>query len=231
MRTKYKHLFFDIDRTMWDYEANLKEVLNDLVLKYKLGASGITVRSFYTTFNKHNEQLWRLYREGEIGREFLRYERFKRTLEELGLNNEKVTRQIAEDYLVITPTKTQIFPDATDTLLYLKKKYALHVITNGFNEVQFKKLINSGLDIFFTSIVTSDSAGYRKPDKRIFAHALSSVNAKKTQSLMIGDDWEADIMGAKKFGIDQVFYNPKQIAVAGAPTYEIMKLAELKAIL
>jgi putative hydrolase of the HAD superfamily len=223
----YKNLFFDIDRTIWDYDANLIEILDDIFEKYSLQSKGVSKQDFYYTFNKHNEELWKLYRSGKMQREELRIKRFMDTFKEFGIHDNELAAAVAIDYLAITPTKTKIFPDTIETLTYLKLRYQLHIITNGFNEVQFKKLINSGIDCFFHTVITSDIAGHRKPDKRIFAHALSSVNAKKTESLMIGDDWEADILGAKSFGIDQVFFNPKHIQVIGKATFEIFQLSDL----
>jgi len=228
---KYKHLFFDIDKTLWDYESNVKEILLDIYNKWDLKRLSVEYNSFLTDFKKYNDLLWTKFQRGKINKEALRDHRFYLTLKKSGVENNELAKQLSNDYIEISPNKTNLFPEVIETLEYLKKRYRLHIITNGFNEVQYKKLRNSGIHHFFEKIVTSDNVGSQKPDMRIFEYALTSVNARKKESLMIGDDWEIDIMGAKGYGLDQVYFNPNKIKHEGKATFEISNIGELKRIL
>jgi putative hydrolase of the HAD superfamily len=228
---KYSHLFFDIDSTLWDYETNMREVLAEMHQKYNLIALSIPLDGFIREFYKYNELLWLKYRHGKIQKEELRDRRFYLTLKKLGVKDNELTKKLSIDYIELCPNKTNLFPDVIETLEVLQaKKYHMHIITNGFNEVQFRKLKNSGIEHFFQKVITSDSSGYQKPHQKIFEMAITSVRAKKDESLMIGDDWNADIVGAKKYGIDQVFFNPTQKSILYATfkaTYEIINLKDL----
>lgn len=228
---KYKHLFFDIDRTLWDYETNAREALKEMYILRKLEQYKIDFEAFVKEFNRYNELLWSKFRKGGIKKETLRDRRFYLTLKKLGIKNNDLALQLSADYIEFSPNKTNLFPDVIDTLTYLKDRYHLHVITNGFNEVQFKKLKNCGIEHFFEKIVTSDNADSQKPHMKIFAFALSSVNARKQESLMIGDDWNLDILGAKAYGFDQVYFNPSGKINNGSATFEIASIGELKDIL
>jgi putative hydrolase of the HAD superfamily len=228
---KYKHLFFDLDRTLWDYKSNVREVLKDIYDKYNLRGYSIDFEIFLNVFDRYNELLWTKFRKGQIKKEFLRDRRFYLTLKKLGVKDNDLSIKCSSDYIELSPNKTNLFPDVIETLEYLKTKYRLHIITNGFNEVQFRKLKNSGIKHFFEKVVTSDNAGSQKPNMKIFEYALTSVNARKNESLMIGDDWEIDIMGAKGYGFDQVYFNPDKIAYSEKPTIEITSIGELKKIL
>jgi putative hydrolase of the HAD superfamily len=227
---KYKHLFFDIDKTLWDYESNVKEILRDVYNTCNLKDFSVDYSDFETNFIKYNDLLWSKFRIGQINKENLRDKRFFLTLKKCGTDNMELALKISQLYINISPTKTRLFPGVVETLEYLKDKYRLHIITNGFNEVQFKKLTNSGVIKYFENITTSDGANSQKPNLKIFHHALSSLNAKKSESVMIGDDWDIDIMGAKKYGFDQIYFNPKGLKHEGEATYEIAEFSELKGI-
>jgi putative hydrolase of the HAD superfamily len=168
---------------------------------------------------------------GEVSKEMLRDDRFFKTLSAFGVDNKDLALTLSADYIEISPTKTRLFPKVKETLEYLKGRYHLHIITNGFNEVQYQKLENSGIRNYFEHIITSDSVGYRKPHTKIFEYAITSANARKSESLMIGDNWDIDILGAKGFGIDQVYFNPHRIGHDEKPTYEIYHFEELMNIL
>ncbi len=228
---RYKHIYFDLDRTIWDFDQNARETFRDIYQKYNLETIFSKFDNFYDTYVEHNEQLWRDYREGKIKKTVLSYKRFALTLESFGVNDEKLAKQIAQDYITISPTKKRLFPHAHETLDYLHKKYKLYIITNGFNEVQFTKLKNSQLDKYFTKIFTSEDAGAQKPNPKIFENAIKSANARKVESIMIGDDLEADILGAKNYGLDQVYFNPFGKDHQEKITHEIVSLKELQEIL
>jgi len=232
MQTKYKHLFFDLDRTLWDFEKNSVLTFQDIFAKHDLNRVFPDFDTFLNTYKRHNEHLWTLYRDGQIQKDELRNKRFELTLDEFGVQDERLAENIGDDYVSISPTKKGLFPYTHEVLRYLKeKKYKLYIITNGFKEVQYVKLNNCDLMPYFDRIITSEEAGYTKPKPGIFAHSLSSVNALKKESLMIGDDLAADIKGAKDFGIDQVFFNPLKLDVDIHATYEISELIQLKDIL
>jgi len=231
MIRKYKHLFFDIDKTLWDYESNVKEILLDIYNNRNLKSLSVEYESFLADFKEFNDLLWSEYQKGQIKKETLRDRRFYMTLKKSGIENIDLAAQLSNDYIEISPNKTNLFPEVIETLEYLKLHYRLHIITNGFNEVQYKKLNNSRIKHFFEKIVTSDSAGSQKPNIKIFEYALTSVNARKKESLMIGDDWEIDILGAKAYGLDQVYFNPNQLKHNGKATFEISGIGKLKDIL
>jgi putative hydrolase of the HAD superfamily len=228
---QYKHIFFDLDRTLWDFETNTLETFRDIFEKYKLSEYFPNYIDFHEIYTEINQVLWQNYLDGKLKKEILRTLRFQMTLEKNGLNNFELAEKIGLDYITMSPLKTALFPNTIETLEYLQKKYQLHIITNGFNEVQFVKIKNCGLEPFFTSVVTSEKAGFQKPRREIFDYSLNSVHAKKKESLMIGDDYEIDITGAQNAGIDQVYFNPANLPMNKKSTYEIHDLKELQEIL
>jgi putative hydrolase of the HAD superfamily len=227
-----KHIFFDLDRTLWDFDNNARAAFQEIFIKHQLTDIIPDLEQFIRVFHKHNENLWKDYRLGKIKKEKLRIDRFVLTLNEFKLNDPELVTIINREYLNITPRKTHLMPYSHEILSYLQTKgYLLHIITNGFKEIQDQKMNYTDLRKYFKLIVTSESVGIPKPKTGIFEYALKSVNARKKESLMIGDDLEADILGAKKFGIDQVFLNTKGISHNEKVTYEIQSLKELMQIL
>ena len=227
----YRHIFFDLDRTIWDFDNNSLEVLKDLFNKYKLSSHFRSDRDFVDTYHRHNEILWAEYREGKLSKEILRSKRFALCFEEVKHENPNLATEIGEDYLTQCSLKTRLFPNAHEILGYLRQKYSLYILTNGFHETQWKKLRNCRLEEYFTKVFTSETIGYNKPNVKIFHWAVSSVNARKEESLMIGDDPEVDIAGAKRYGIDTVFFNPSGIESTIKADFEIKDLIELREVL
>jgi len=229
---QYETIFFDLDHTLWDFEKNSHEALTELVYKHKLIEKGVSsLDSFISEYFAINELLWEEYRKGAISKESLRYERFFRTLKKYEIEDLHLAKRFGEDYVSISPYKTHLFPHSVDILNYLNEKYSLHIITNGFEEVQHLKLKNCKLDHYFTEVITSERSGYKKPDERMFHFSLEATGATPQKSLMIGDSLEADIVGAQNVGIDQVYFNPTENSHSTILTYEIKSLAELKNIL
>jgi len=228
---QYKHLFFDLDRTLWDFEKNSIITLRSIFDKRKLDKIFPDFDIFVSTYKAHNERLWDLYKLRKIRKDELRNERFLLTLKDFGIDDPKLAEQIGDDYVELSPMQTVLFPNTIEVLDYLSTKYKMHIITNGFVEVQYKKLKNCGLEKYFERVTTSEEAKSSKPKPEIFQVALKSVNAKKTESLMIGDDLENDILGAKKFGIDQVFFNPDSEKHSETISFEIKNLNELTTFL
>ena len=228
---KYKHLFFDLDRTLWDFETNSIKTFELIFKKRELFKMISSFDAFIKVYKAHNERLWDLYKLRKIKKEELHQQRFFLSLKDLGIENIELAQQIGDDYIKLSPLQTALFPDTKPVLDYLKTKYTMHIITNGFVEVQYKKLENCGLRNYFAHIITSEEAKASKPKAAIFHAAISAANAKKTESLMIGDDLNADILGAQKFGIDQVFFNPKSHQHKENITFEITELKQLLQIL
>lgn len=224
----YQHIFFDLDRTLWDFETNSHETLSELANKYKLSEKGVdSIDEFIAGYILINERMWDEYRKGLIDKNTLRYDRFQEALGKYKITDRNLTENIGNDYIAISPLKTTLFPNAIEVLQYLKKKYSLHIITNGFEEVQLIKIKNCGIEHFFDQVITSERAGFKKPDARIFQYSLNAVNAKSIDSLMIGDSLDADIIGARSAGIHQVYFNPCGDKHEEAITYEIKSLKEL----
>jgi len=230
--SKYRHLFFDLDRTLWDFEANSLLTLQEMYEKRKLGKRGVSgFEDFLKFYKDYNHHLWDLYKLGEIEKEFLSVERFRGSLKHFNIEDEKLSALMAEDYITISPTKTKLFPDTIEVLQYLSAKYQLHIITNGFNEVQFVKLKNSNLAPFFSQIITSEMVGVQKPNPRVFEFALLKAVAAKVDSIMIGDDQKVDIIGAENFGIDQIFVDYHYEKMESNPTYKVHHLKDLLQLL
>lgn len=227
----YKHIFFDLDRTLWDFEQNKVDALRDLFFDYNLDNVFPDVMTFINTFTRNNDYLWDKYIKGELTKDVLRYKRFEVTLQDYSTKNEKLAKTLGEEYLKIMPLKTALINGTRDLLEYLSPKYKLHIISNGFNEVQFPKLERCHIAKYFEWVVTSENAGYHKPDPRVFGYSLSKANAKKEESIMIGDDLEIDIVGAKKFGMDQVYFNPEKKPHKLKVTHEVQSLSEIIKIL
>jgi len=228
----YKHLFFDLDHTIWDFDKNAEETLHELYHTYELKQLGLhSPDLFIEIYTKNNHQLWADYHIGKISKETLRTTRFSKTFVELGVSPKLIPEKFENDYVTICPTKTNLFPHAHDTLSYLKKKYTLHIISNGFKESTELKIGNNDLAKYFSTIFISEIIGFNKPDKAIFEHALSNTEASVTESLMIGDSVEADIRGAQDFGMKAIYFNPERKEKPDDVVHQIYCLSELVSLL
>ncbi|MBS1666438.1 MAG: YjjG family noncanonical pyrimidine nucleotidase [Bacteroidetes bacterium] len=229
---KYKHLFFDLDHTLWDFEANSKVTLRDLYDELDLKSKGIhDFDLFHKNYLVHNERLWERFRNGFIRVDELRWKRMWLTLLDFKIGDEKLARDMGIRFLDLLPTRKLLFPHTVELLEYLtQKKYQLHLITNGFELTQHSKLKNSGIDKYFIEVVTSESCNSLKPHKEIFEYALAKTGATKEESIMIGDSLDVDIQGAINAGIDQVYVNHINGEAHIKPTYTVYSLKELEAI-
>jgi putative hydrolase of the HAD superfamily len=229
---KYRHVFFDLDHTLWDFDRNAAEALREIYSQYALHTHGsFSDHDFIQHFLVTNSQLWDLYNSGQISQQELRDTRFPLVFKALGLDDFADCARLATDYLTISPKKPHLVPFAKEVLDFLKEKYTLHLITNGFSDMQGMKTDSAGITAYFNQVITSERAGCRKPNRQIFEYALQSARANASESIMIGDSWECDIMGARNFGIDHVYYNPKGQVCEVSPTYDIRCLSELFQIL
>ena len=204
-----KHLFFDLDRTLWDFDKNsefaLKQIISEEKLEDRVGGFEV----FHSIYIKENARLWQLYGQGSLSKETLRYKRFQDSLSYFGLDDLDLAMRMGDAYVDLSPRQTQLFPNTKESLIELQSiGFQMHIITNGFSEVQYIKLENCGLIQYFDVIVCSEVIGKNKPDPMIFAHALSEAKAIPTNSLMIGDDYHADINGAIQSGMQALLFDP-----------------------
>lgn len=203
---QYNHLFFDLDNTLWDFATNSKVAMHETIVQLGLMNSIDSFDSFFENYEKINHFLWNDYHQKKITKQSLIVKRFSDSFHKYGVVHpdwEKVNAM----YLDNMANQTQLFPEVINTLNYLKEKdYRMYIITNGFKEVQYKKLLNSKISGFFTKLFISEEIQTTKPSRKIFEHSLKSANALKKNSIMIGDSWDTDIVGAINFGIDQIMF-------------------------
>ncbi len=230
--SKYKHLFFDLDHTLWDFDANARETLSELYIIFDLDSRIKTpFKDFYPKYLFHNEVLWDRYHKGLISSDELKWKRMWRTLLDFKIADEALSKDLSGKFLEILPTKKILFPHTIEILNYLtQKKYALHLITNGFEKTQWSKLNNSGLSGYFTHVITSEGSNSLKPKKEIFDFAMEKARSTLPESIMIGDNLDADIQGAINAGMDTVFVNHINAVPAIKPTYTVTHLQELENI-
>ena len=212
MKDQIKHIFFDLDRTLWDFEANSREALRDLYHLYELGEKGSgEVDYFVMRYLMHNEHMWELYRANRITKGRLRKERFRRTLEDVAIDDNRLVNEVSKRYMEVCPYKTRLVEGATATVEALHPHYTLHILTNGFQEAQLTKLKVTGLTPFFDQVITSERASSRKPQPRIYELAMRLSGATPDNALMIGDHLDIDIKGAMNMGWKAIHFNCDQI--------------------
>lgn len=229
---QYKHLFFDLDHTLWDFEANARETLQELYTINTLEKKGVSdFDLFFKRYCYHNDQLWQRYTNGTIKQEELRWKRMWLSLLDFKIADEPLAKLLAVQFLEQLPNRKNLFPYTIEILDYLKaKNYLLHLITNGFESVQHNKLFHSNLSDYFEEVITSEKANSLKPNKEIFKFALDVTGANTRESIMIGDNIDADIKGAMNAGLDTVFVNHLNIETDVKPTYIVRHLRELEEI-
>ncbi len=228
----YDAIFFDLDHTLWDYETNSRYTLLELHDEYKLQERyGISSRDFLSSFNEVNHGLWDRYNKREIDREEIRSQRFRQILLRYYVENNELSNVLSDDYITRCPTKTYLFPYALEILDYLRNKYPLFILTNGFDDVQEVKLHRSELKPYFQGVITSETTGHRKPSPEIFLHAVKEAGVTPARCLMIGDNLMADIRGAMDAGLHAAYFNPARNRHSLSPHYEISCLSEVRNIL
>jgi len=228
----YRHIIFDLDHTLWDFEKNSSETLFELIQEHELTRLyNIDPIDFVRIYRKTNKSLWNLYNKHKITKEELRIQRFDIVLEHFSVKEKKLARTLDEKYISRCPEKGYMIEGAKEILEYLSPTYELHILTNGFDATQARKLKGSNIDHYFKQIITSETLGIQKPDSRIFDYLIQAAKAKREECLMIGDNLHTDIIGAQRAKIDHVFFNPLQINHDFKVNYQIRKLIELKEIL
>ncbi|MGV9012469.1 MAG: YjjG family noncanonical pyrimidine nucleotidase [Flavobacteriales bacterium] len=226
----YKHIFFDLDHTLWDFEANSRAVLTELHSEFGLSERSVPCGAFIPAYEAVNSGLWAAHESGSMDRETLRALRFRQALAGLGIHDNAMAMRMEHLYMERCPVRPGLMEGALDLLNALQGKYMLHIITNGFTETQGLKLNASGIRHFFAVVLTSEQAGVAKPSPRIFRHALRSAGATAAQSLMIGDSARADMAGARGAGMDHVHLAPAGLHDEAA-TYAITRLDDLRPLL
>ncbi len=224
----YKHIFFDLDHTLWDFSSNSRKTLEVLFNEFQLQDRGVSsFTEFLHTYETINEGLWAKYRIGQIDKSTLRNGRFPAVFKHWDIVDHHLAETINERYLTDGPKQPGLMPNALKTLDYLQNKYEVHLITNGFKEVQATKLNASGLNGYFKTITTSEEVGVLKPNPKVFHHALDLASAQSGESVYVGDHFDTDVMGSKNAGIDQVFFNPHDADHPKIATFEIRDLVEM----
>jgi YjjG family noncanonical pyrimidine nucleotidase len=223
--TKITDIFFDLDHTLWDFDVNSELAFETI---FKKDHPTIQMTDFIEKYAPINQACWKLYQYDKITHAELRYNRLKLTFDALEYYvSDAQIESIAHDYILLLPENNRLFDGTIEVLEYLEKKYKLHIITNGFADVQYKKINNSNIAVFFKTITNSEMAGVKKPNPIIFEYALNLAQANKENSIMIGDCLEADVQGALDAGLDAIFFNDKKIKVE-QDIKQVTHLLELK---
>lgn len=220
-----KHIFFDLDHTLWDFDKNSQAAFDTI---FKSHVFPFSTDDFLEHYIPRNQYYWKLYQGNKVSHDDLRYYRLKDVFDTLQVAVSKETiLQLAEQYILHLPNSNHLFDGTIEILDYLQPNYNLHIITNGFHFVQDKKLKNSNIEHYFKTITNSEMAGEKKPHPTIFDYALANAAAQKEESIMIGDSWEADILGAIDFGMEAIYFNPDEKASDNSVT-QINHLLQLK---
>lgn len=223
-----RHIFFDLDHTLWDYDRSSKETLSEIYINLELEQEGLKEKRFINTFYEVNDKLWVKYNNGEIDRDYIKNERFAKIFESTGIDSTK-SKAASTYFMNHCSLKPYLMPDAMTALNYLSGRYELHIITNGFLDAQTRKLSSSGITKFFNVMVTSECANARKPNPEIFEYSLEEAFAEKGNSIMVGDNPRTDIHGAKEFGMKTILYDPsgKRKSLADYTIQSHMELLKL----
>ena len=221
-------IFFDLDHTLWDFERNSRLTFIKIFQENDVETNLDDFLQYYVPLNL---EYWKLYREERISKADLRYQRLKRTFDALEYKiDDELIDTLSDQYIEHLSSFNHLIPETVDVLEYLRPNYRLHIITNGFREIQEKKLKRANIAGYFDQVVNSEMAGVKKPNPRIFQLALQMANVSPDNSLMIGDNIEADILGAKAVGFNAIHYNAHD-----DPSHDhcemIHKLGEIKSYL
>ena len=223
--TDIKHVFFDLDHTLWDFEKNSALAFEEVFKKNNIG---LKTSEFLEIYSPINFNYWELYRNDEVSKEALRYGRIKDSFDQLQFETSDDTiNGIADDYIHFLPANNHLLEGSLEILEYLREKYELHIITNGFQEVQGKKLENSGIRQYFETVTTSEEVGVKKPNPKIFNHAMEKASAHSSNSVMIGDNLDADIIGAHNLGLKVIYLSGNELGEEHKQYNPIQKLKEL----
>jgi len=227
-----KHIFFDLDRTLWDFEENSKATLHELFLEKELDKVIPNFKSFHYSYIHVNNELWKLYGRKKITKEELRTERFRKVLKKFNYIDENLIDFFNEEYVNRSPKKNKLFPGSIDVLSDLHHSgYTIHILTNGFREVQETKIVTSGIAPYISELICSEDVGYNKPHLQLFSYALHLTGSKSKDAIMIGDDYEIDIVGALNAGMNAILFDPDNRKRHARDFRKVNALQEIPAIL
>lgn len=205
LKSQVTDIFFDLDHTLWDFELNSELTYTQIFSDYGID---LPMSTFLEVYVPLNMKYWKWYRDGQIDKETLRYKRLKDVFDQLNhAVNDDLIHHLSEAYIDVLGTQTHLMPFAREILEYLRGNYRLHIITNGFEQVQYRKLQNTGIDHFFQEVIPSERAGVQKPHPDIFKMALGAAKVSANRALMIGDSLEADVLGAISSGMHAIHFN------------------------
>lgn len=205
-----RHIFFDLDHTLWDYDTNAEETVRELLVSYQsLIGQAVPFEVFYPIYLHHNHRLWEDYRNNAIDAHTLRNQRWKDAFGDVGVPHAEWMLNFGEDFLDICPQKPHLIPNAIQVLEVIGAAYPLHIISNGFGAIQEVKLNCSGLERFFDVVITPDISGAKKPHPKIFLDALAAADCIPEHALLVGDSYSEDILGGSAVGMQVIFFNPK----------------------
>ena len=229
---QYKNLFIDLDDTIYDFSAASKESFMETYELLHYERFFKSFEHFYSIYEPYNLELWRIYGEGKITKEELNKRRYSHPLEAVGIYDQELAYRFCREALSRIPTKNKLIPGAIELLEYLRPKYNLYILSNGFKELQSHKMRTAGIDKYFDALILSEDIGVNKPNRELYEYALEKTGSKLEESIMIGDMFDTDIVGAANIGMEQIYFNPKGKENATfAPTYMVNDLLKIKEIL
>lgn len=228
-----QHIFFDLDNTLWDHRRNAKLALEDLFKRAQIREKySLTFEEFHKEYFTVNENLWAQIRDGEIDKEYIRKFRFYNTFLFFGIDDFELAQRFEINFLDEIVSYNHLVEGAFELLEYLsQKKYRLHVLSNGFQEVTYRKCELSGIKNYFETITSADEINIRKPQPEIFEYALNKSGTKKAESVIIGDDWIADIEGGLAFGMKAIFFDVFNDNYTAENVKTVKKLSEIHELL
>ena len=229
---QYKNLFIDLDDTLYDFSAASQESFRETydLLHYERYFNSF--EHFYSIYEPYNLQLWHIYGEGKITKEELNKRRYSYPLEVVGIHDQELADTFCREALGRIPTKNKLIEGAIELLEYLHPKYNLYILSNGFKELQSRKMSTAGIDKYFDALILSEDIGVNKPNRELYEYALQKTSSTIEDSIMIGDMFETDIVGAANIGMKQIYFNPKKKeSHTFAPTYMVTELLQIKDIL
>ena len=221
-------VFFDLDHTLWDFDKNSSLTFEMI---FKMNNITLDINDFVSVYEPINLRYWKLYREEQVDKAALRYGRLSETFTALNFDvADTLINKLAEDYITYLTSHNHIFDGTIELLEYLKPKYNLHIITNGFGEAQQQKLDKSKISHYFKTVTNSEMVGVKKPNAKMFQYALNLAKTTKETSIMIGDNYEADIMGALDIGLDAICFNYHKTKIS-SNIKQVNHLLEIKTLL
>ncbi|MEG2574070.1 MAG: YjjG family noncanonical pyrimidine nucleotidase [Bacteroides sp.] len=228
----YKNLFIDLDDTLWAFSENACDTFREMYDKYHFERYFDSFEQFHAIYQKRNTELWMEYGNGDITKEELNSLRFAHPLQSVGVHDEVLAKTYSDDFFAVIPTKSKLLPYAKEALDYLSSKYRLFILSNGFRELQSRKMRSAKIESYFDKVILSEDIQIHKPYPELFHFALSATQSTLRDSLMIGDSWEADIEGAKGVGMQQMYYNyVGKTNFPFLPTYTIKTWQGIDAVL